>query len=174
MSIDSEGNNVATLYTKTGYSKYHAFCAKVEEWGKVCYETAIITDDEESQDGGNKAEDDKWFDEEEETPSNKEKSDTQIRSVPISMHINVNEGSNIIMDEEDREPDNKQAEYLRWHYRLGHLSPKKMKQMAHQGRLPSWIKQVSTPMPLWKGNKATVEVQTDKNLSRGQDDNSSR
>jgi len=36
----------------------------------------------------------------------------------------------------DEEAQNASAEFLRWHHRLGHLSPKKVKILAKIGVLP--------------------------------------
>ena len=41
----------------------------------------------------------------------------------------------VIPDEEDRIPQDVSLDFLRWHQRLGHISPKKIKIMAEYGIL---------------------------------------
>jgi hypothetical protein len=53
----------------------------------------------------------------------------------------------IIPDEEDEnmQYDNPQAELLAWHYRLGHLSFERIRQLVERGDLPGHLKQARTP-----------------------------
>jgi hypothetical protein len=62
-----------------------------------------------------------------------------------------------------------QAELMRWHYRLGHLSFAKLKQLALNGKIPRCLAKVKTPacagclfgamtkVP-WRGRETSSEV----------------
>jgi hypothetical protein len=64
---------------------------------------------------------------------------------------------------------NNQAELMRWHYRLGHLSFAKLRQLALNGKIPRCLAKVKPPACTgclfgamtkvsWRGQEATLEV----------------
>lgn len=79
---------------------------------------------------------------------------TLQREAPLVTDFNLNGPSqdpsvtapNVIEDEEDHMPQEASAEFLKWHHRLGHLSPVKMKIMARMGMLPKSL--ITCPVPL--------------------------
>ena len=54
--------------------------------------------------------------------------------------------THVIEDEEDRQTNNHSAEFLQWHHRLGHVSPKKIRLMAQHGILPSYLYHCPIPV----------------------------
>ena len=52
----------------------------------------------------------------------------------------------IIEDEEDVLPQDASAEFLRWHHKLGHISPKKIRIMAQLGMLPKRLANCQIPL----------------------------
>ena len=63
-------------------------------------------------------------------------------------HLHVSEGENRVVDTEDADVPaaTLQAELLRWHYRLGHLSFRKLKVMATLGIIPRKLAQIKPPI----------------------------
>jgi GAG-pre-integrase domain len=51
----------------------------------------------------------------------------------------------VIEDEEDRSPQDTSADFLHWHHRLGHISPKKIRLMAKEGILPRKLADCKVP-----------------------------
>ena len=52
----------------------------------------------------------------------------------------------VILDEEDRIPQEVSVDFLRWHQKLGHISPKKIKIMAEYSILPKRLAICRIPM----------------------------
>jgi hypothetical protein len=52
----------------------------------------------------------------------------------------------IIIDEEDMMPQNTLALFLRWHHRLSHISPKKIRLLAKLGLLPQQLASCRIPL----------------------------
>jgi hypothetical protein len=57
----------------------------------------------------------------------------------------ANQTVHIIPDDEDVQQKSTQADFLAWHYRLGHLSFAKIRQMAARGDLPAALRDCRVP-----------------------------
>ena len=74
------------------------------------------------------------------------------RQHPLTTDFDLNgkdglrEAPAVIPNEEDTIPESAQAEFLRWHHRLGHISPKKIRKLAQLGILPPRLKHCDVPL----------------------------
>ena len=147
--LDRSESNTAAIRTAPGYSKFLAFEAthQISDEDVLTYdapEAAVVSDDEypnseELQD------DDVIY------RSQAHESHTQ-RESPLTTQFEL-DGPNdspelptIIEDEEDRLPQDASAEFLRWHHKLGHMSPKKIRIMAYLGILPRRLANCRIPL----------------------------
>jgi len=53
----------------------------------------------------------------------------------------------VVNDEEDRQPTSDAAELLKLHHRFGHISFKRVQEMAKQGTVPTRL--AKCPIPVW-------------------------
>ena len=70
----------------------------------------------------------------------------------------------MILDEEDKQPDNVSSEFLRYHHKFNRISPKRIQLMAKQGILPRRL--AKCPIPVCTAclyGKATKRKWRDKN-----------
>ena len=158
-------DNVATFPMASGFDKFRAFCceAKLDETTRtvIALPSGLVSDDEdddevETQDkaeGTNawqspttpplhdldspsstpsKGEKSKASTEKSKAPTKKPKELPKTTDMDLPRTTNVN----IILDEEDRQPANDLAELLAIHHQLGHISMRKIQEMAKQGILP--------------------------------------
>ena len=108
----------------------HAMYAQSrEESDLLAYEAPIVSDEENSE---NEDENSTGGDEEAMQPQ---------RERPLVTDFNLQgledaTAPAIIEDEEDSMPQDATADFLRWHHRLGHISPRKIRLLAHKGILP--------------------------------------
>ena len=133
--LDPNETNVGTINTAPGYKRYHVFAAEIDEPEgdgfdiDLTQESKVVSDDEND-----------WDDKE----SFKERDD------PLTTEFDLNgprdNDKTVIEDEEDCMPQDASAEFLRWHHRLGHLSPSKIKLMAKLGDLPKRLANCRIPM----------------------------
>jgi hypothetical protein len=128
---------VATFHMAPDYTKFHAFSAQTgisveeEDNDPVC-QYNIVSDDED------------------------EKVETTQVSHPKARTIDFDlDGSTpptpkqpaiVIEDEEDRQATTAAADFLRYHQKFGHISPKKIQVMARRGILPRRL--ASCPIPV--------------------------
>jgi hypothetical protein len=61
----------------------------------------------------------------------------------------------IVEGEEDRQPKNVAAEFLRYHQKFNHVSPKKIQAMAKRGMLPRRL--ANCPVQLCTGIHKTIK-----------------
>ena len=144
--LDYEGTNTATIRTRSGFQRYALFCSQcgpsvLDEDDPIAYDASQITDDEGSD---SEIETDEIEGSENGPSVHMDKDNDEI-------DFTVNFGKEEtpvthIIESEDSEPRNHAAEFLRWHHRLGHLSPAKMKLMSLQGDLPRYLAKCETPM----------------------------
>jgi hypothetical protein len=91
-----------------------------------------------------------------------------IRHGPLTFDPNMQ--ANDAKDTSLAAPDD-QAELMRWHYCLGHLSFTKLKQLTHNGKIPKKLAKVTPPqvhgMPLWRDDQASLARQREQVLSQG-------
>jgi hypothetical protein len=125
---------VTTIQTALGYQNYLAFLSELHELDDndlVCYNAQVISyDEDDSQDI------DYYSD------LDNEAKPVTIQTEPMKfdlegLSISMDDSPVIKIDEEDQETNNDSAEFLQWHHRLGHISPKKMRIMAKEGVLPT-------------------------------------
>ena len=144
MKLDRRGSNVATIRTAPGYNKYQAFCAQVgaqgdEESDLLAYEAPMVSDEENSED------------EDENSTGGDEEAMQPQRERPLVTDFNLQgledaTAPAIIEDEEDSMPQDATADFLRWHHRLGHISPRKIRLLAHKGILPRQLARCKVPL----------------------------
>ena len=137
--------NVATVRSAPGFSRFKAFCAECVAFDA----TAVVSDDEEvqynlevspSQVGVGS---DAAPDTADATPPT-----TELPIDPLITafdNVHAPDAPHVIEDEEDLIQD-PQAQLLRWHHRLGHLSFRKLKMMATSGDLPKQLATCRTPV----------------------------
>jgi hypothetical protein len=99
VKLDTQGNNVATIWTAPGYSRYHAFATKCgpEEDFITCNAMMIRDDEASAGEEGHKEEEDNYFD---------------SRQSPLQAEFNLegpkdlyaSKQPSITMDEEDQIP----------------------------------------------------------------------
>jgi hypothetical protein len=141
--LDPSHNNVATIHTAPGYSRFQAFLSQVDMTNDdlVVYEVERATDDKtDSVSNG--------------TVHNETGSITHAeiqREHPEVTSFDL-DGKNgavvqpIIEHGDDTHHGNVAAEFLKWHHRLGHISPRKIQLMAKEGRLPAKLASCNIPM----------------------------
>ena len=140
--LDKKGTNVATIRTSPGYRKYKAFQAEVgDDQQLYCYDANVISDDEEGEESRNvpkqnEAQDEWTLRKDPLTTDFMPSDDSQLEPSPV----------HIVEDEEDSRYRDASSEFLQWHHRLGHISPKKIREMARQGRLPSKLATCKVPL----------------------------
>jgi len=106
------------------------------------YDSNIISDDEAEIDSDNESDEDVLQDE----------IDPNDRQDPLTTDFNLNGPSGlqdvpmVIPNEEDTIPETDQAEFLQWHHRLGHISPKKIRKLAQLGILPNKLSKCKVPL----------------------------
>ena len=158
----SKSTNVSTFHLAPGYTKYHTFCAEAdlddeEDYNDPMCHVAEITDDEDSDD------DDRSITSDQEPPiiqpqrlENKSPQgrNEQLPNTPMTFDLDLSkhtlqeesEPTTIQDDEEDRQPSNVAAEFLKYHIKFGHCSPKKIQVMARQGLLPKRLATCDIPI----------------------------
>ena len=158
----SRSTNVSTFHLAPGYTKYHAFCAEADlddedDYNDPMCHVAEITDDEDSDD------DDRSITDDQEPPvlqpqrlvnQSPQRHNRQLPSTPMTFDLDLNERllqeesepTTIQDDEEDRQPSNVAAEFLKYHIKFGHCSPKKIQVMARQGLLPKRLATCDIPI----------------------------
>ena len=135
--------NVATMPLAPGYTRYHAFCAEAdlgdeEVHDPMCMDTNMVSDDDDSS--GSDSED-----------------DTSVAEVPLidsPREFDLDHGTPVATqtpsliqdDEEDRQPSNVAAEFLKFHLKFNHCSPRKIQVMAEQGLLPKRLATCNIPV----------------------------
>jgi hypothetical protein len=146
VKIDPNQTNVAEFQTAPGYNKFLAFCHEIGEADEqselLSYDSNVISDDEAEIDSDNESDEDVLQDE----------IDPNDRQDPLTTDFNLNGPSGlqdvpmVIPNEEDTIPETDQAEFLQWHHRLGHISPKKIRKLAQLGILPNKLSKCKVPL----------------------------
>lgn len=138
--LDKSGTNVATISTAPGYEEYKAFIAEADLGDElVCYDTNVISDDEQSHADTTVSDD----------QENDDISENEQRQGPLTTDFKgviPEEPVHVIEDEEDSQYQDVSREFLMWHHRLGHTSPKKIREMARQERLPKRLAKCQIPL----------------------------
>ncbi|KAI2498311.1 hypothetical protein MHU86_16181 [Fragilaria crotonensis] len=151
-------DNVATFTLAPGYRNFKAFCCEADlnepMSDPIALPSGIISDDEDEQADAYDVEErpsdeatpwqQTWT-----PPPTTTETDESARATPVDFSLNgpfttASEGGNtteptseinVITDEEDRQPSDL-AELLMLHHQYGHISMRKLQEMAKQGILP--------------------------------------
>ena len=140
LSVDS---NVATINLAPGFSKYHAFCTEAEipddeVEDPITFESNVVSDDEEDD-----SDDEQSTFEEENLPYVGIHTDFDL---DLDGQSPENQPSIVQDDEEDRQPSSTAAEFLKYHIKYGHCSPKRIRAMAKRGELPRRLAHCDIPI----------------------------
>ena len=142
----SRRDNVATFQIAIGYTEFHTFCAECEidtdreDNDPIIANPTFISDDE--ADGNNQ-------------PAPRETNGNATRQtgwvakeIPITFNLNgPNPPSmNYVTDEEERLPETDAALMMQYHHQFGHISFKRLREMAKQGIIPKRLAKVDTPV----------------------------
>lgn len=153
LMLDQEGSNVATIRSAPGYHAYEAFCEQNnyhDDQDCMCYDVNMVSD----MDSDTNVDTD-----------NDDSNENYIRTTPLYTDFSFSEKhsnngttidttesshemltTHVVDDEEDRQTTNHAAEFLQWHHRLGHISPKKIRLMAKEGILPKHLSRCNIPI----------------------------
>jgi hypothetical protein len=154
------GTNVATFSLAPGFSKFEAFCVEADLLDHIgnpmAIPSGIISDDEDDDDADSVNSDARDASETEPwanastraTPPANGEDQLKAAATPVEFNLNgpttsASEGGkatststiNVITDKEDRQPSDL-AELLMLHHQYGHISMRKMQEMANQGTIP--------------------------------------
>ena len=139
-------DNVATFFIAPGYRKFEAFCAKAEmDYAQeqldpiIADETLVVSDDED--DIKNESINSSLMDPKREDWSHPvdtifdfDLNATKKRDIP-----------NVIEDEEDHQATSNTAELLRYHHKFGHISFRRLQEMAKLGTIPKKLAKCQIP-----------------------------
>ena len=138
-TIPLDDFNVATFTLAAGYSRYSLYCkeAKIDinsddlQPEIIADSAALIEDEEEDQE----------IDPEYQVDSPK------ITSFNLDGPISPSHNTHhIIEDEEDRQVDNLAAEFLKYHHKFNHCSPRRMQLLARSGVIPRRLAKCQVPV----------------------------
>ena len=178
IKLDEKGSNTGWIFTVPGYSRYHAFSAEVHEdvddySSPLTYQSTTVTDDEFEPES-----DDESLGEEQSTTSEEDVGRRDPLTTDFRMEGPENASSpTVIIDEEDTMPQDASALFLRWHHRLGHISPKKIRLLAKLGFLPTTLDNCRVPLCTsclfgkatrrpWRGKTSKNQVTKAKTVTR--------
>ena len=153
--LDPDRTNTATIRSAPGYSRFMAFSANLGELDDeiLAYQAPLVSDDENPPQPTHPPayglQQSRATDQRESmtTPDQRESEDGRnITDFNLDGPPDRQDLPAVITDEEDRVPQDVSVEFLRWHQRLGHISPKKIKIMAQYGILPRRLATCRVPM----------------------------
>jgi phosphoglycolate phosphatase-like HAD superfamily hydrolase len=162
LPLNPEGDNVGTLHSAPGYSKFSTFCAECESQGlddasPIALETHIIPDDDSN--GESSDSDSVSYDELHNSNSGQLYAELPANSLqtqedkPLIEEFDLDgpisqDRESLLHVVEDKEDNLKAtpAEFLKVHHRLGHMSPDKIRILASQGLLPAQLAKCNVPM----------------------------
>ena len=146
-TIDRDGVNVAAIYSAPGYSRFTAFEAKCDlADGDFVALPNVISDSEDEGKEQSETQSREWFSASQRAPDISEERDSNLTT---DFNLDGPKGKDkptVIIDEEDKQETSVEAEFLRQHHRLGHISPKKIRMMARMGILPRRLATCNIPM----------------------------
>jgi hypothetical protein len=151
--LDPNGTNVATIRSAPGYNAYSVFCNQnhpQDDDDTMCYDVNMVSDVESDieVDSINDDSNENYI---RTNPLTTDYSLSQLRTAQQqtpngTVPINDMLTTHVVYDEEDRQPHRHSAEFLQWHHRLGHISPKKIRLLAKQGVLPRHLSHCPIPI----------------------------
>ena len=150
--LEQGGQNIGRISTAAGYDSVRAFCAGCtpEDDIKAYSAPVVIEDESDNEDEAAKSDQSIGnIDQGQGQPSQDyegggEVTTQEVRNRPVQVEFNNDKAVTIVDDQEDQVVPIK-AEFLKWHHRLGHLSPNKMRLMARSGLLPSKLAKCEEP-----------------------------
>ena len=142
----SKKDNVATFQLASGYTEFHTFCAECEidtdqeDENPIIASPTFISDDEGSSNN--------------QPTTNVDDHDATRqtgwvqRETPVTFDLNGPKPTtvNYVTDEEERIPETDAAILMRYHHQFGHISFKRLREMAKQGIIPRRLAKVNTPV----------------------------
>jgi hypothetical protein len=131
-TIPLSDGNVATFYLAPGYKNFHAFCTEVTDKTTQAYDNVPLCISTT-------------------IPDITLDNDCELRKVPLVASFDFDqskfqEESREGPSEVKREHSSAEAEFLHYHYKYGHVSPKKIREMARQGILPKRLASCRIPL----------------------------
>ena len=131
--------NVATFNLAPGYSRYSLYCkeAKIDDEQDeqhpdiIAQSAALIEDEEEDQ----------------EIEPEFQVNSPKLTSFDLDGPSSPSQDTpHIIEDEEDRQVDNVTAEFLKYHHKFNHCSPRRMQLLARSGVIPRRLAKCPVPV----------------------------
>jgi hypothetical protein len=178
-------DNVATITLTPGYKQFEAFSSEAElddpMDDPIALPSGIISDDDDddpatvpatSQPTWTRA-----WDPPREVPTHTPTTTTvdfDLNGPPNTSSEGENHTPNVIIDveEQDKQPVNDMAELLMLHYKYGHISMKKLQEMAKQGIIPKRLTKCRIPTcSACLYSKATKRPWRNKTTKTDQNDN---
>lgn len=147
VNLDSKSSNVGTIWSAPGYKKYHSYCTQVlEPPSTMAYTVELLTDNQLLAEGGmsDEAEDPNDVKGAVQEPGEQEVETT--RQHGLTTDFNLNGPMTDVIAQEETETDDAQAEFLRWHQKLSHISMRRIRRMAEAGVLPSRLRTCQIPV----------------------------
>jgi hypothetical protein len=148
----SIASNIGLFRSAPGYSRFHAFCHEIgdiepstlEENVFYCMPAAEVSEDDSSvldPDGTGEA------DADDDDSVESKMTGRRHPDIPDDVFTPIERTGveDIIPEDKNVQQNTPQAELLAWHYRLGHTSFAKIKEMAARGDLPRNIAACKTP-----------------------------
>ena len=189
-------DNVATFTLAPGYTQFEAFCCEADmvdpHQDPVALPSGIISDDEDDDHDVVEARAPSRWQSLWERPmgSTGQRESVPATSTQVDFNLNgptttASEGEisepapNVIIDEEDRQPKSDMAEMLMLHHQYGHISMRKIQEMAKQGILPKRLSKCRVPTCSaclyskatrrpWRGKTTKSDVDDNKPTRPGQ------
>ena len=154
--------NVFTFRLAPGYNKYHAFTVIAgkqhdDDDNPIIAAPSIVSDDEAESDDEAKSND--AMDATDPSPPSQTRrvpdrpGTTPMTATPVDFDLDgtgtaavPTQTPAVIEDDEDTQPTNVAAEFLKYHIRFNHCSPIKIQEMARQGILPKRLATCDVPV----------------------------
>jgi hypothetical protein len=151
-------DNVISFPLAPGYSQFKVFCTEAgmedPEGDIIALPSGIISDDESDDEVEKTPTPSLWKQAwrpptkapREETPQTTEQYvDFDLNGPTMSAPGGKETMANTVPDEEDRQPESEMAELLSLHHKYGHISMRKLQEMAAQGTLPKRLSKCRIP-----------------------------
>ena len=138
-TIPLDDLNVATFNLATGYSRYSLYCkeAKIDIdqddlHPEIIAESAALIEDEE---------------EDQEVDPDYHVTTPKATSFDLDGPQSTSQNAPVIIeDEEDRQVNNLSAEFLKYHHKFNHCSPRRMQLLARSGVIPRRLAKCQVPV----------------------------
>jgi hypothetical protein len=147
-------NNVTTFNLAAGYTKFMAFYTEAEvDYAAeqlnpiICLPAQMVSDDDETGSDSHSNDDyEQPASADSEPARTKMAQDKWATPTPFDLDGKKHADATIIIeDEEDHQPTNQVAELLQYHHQFGHISFRKLVEMAKLGIIPKRLAKCATP-----------------------------